>query len=304
MSQPAFHHDRIVALGRIDDRVDRGDDRALAGARPGRDVAPVDLAAEFVDLTLRIVGLALLGIELGGEADRISRAVTTSLEYLDYRINNSVAAAEHTDPAEPAGPQGFAHLRLGDRRHPRPASRGSRPRDRRPALDAPGRARRGDRLGLTDRELRDQIVTFIGAGHETTAVALAWTFYLLDRHPEADERLAPRSARPSPAARRPPPTCRGYRTPARDRGIVEDLSPAYATIRDVLADDEIGGFHIPARTMLIPALISRTGTPLSGPIPRRSTPTASSPNARLTGRDSPGIRSSGARTSASARNSP
>ena len=44
--------------------------------------------------------------------------------------------------------------------------------------------------GLTDRELRDQIITFIGAGHETTAVALAWTVYLLSQHPEAETRLS------------------------------------------------------------------------------------------------------------------
>ena len=43
--------------------------------------------------------------------------------------------------------------------------------------------------GLSDRELRNQLFTFIAAGHETTAVALAWTVYLLDRHPEAGRRL-------------------------------------------------------------------------------------------------------------------
>ncbi len=43
--------------------------------------------------------------------------------------------------------------------------------------------------GFTVVELRDQILTFIGAGHETTAVALAWTTYLLGRHPEAEARL-------------------------------------------------------------------------------------------------------------------
>ena len=67
--------------------------------------------------------------------------------------------------------------------------------------------------GLTDRELRDQVLTFIGAGHETTAVALAWTIYLLCRHPEVDERLRARSPGPSTGARPEPPTCRGCRIP-------------------------------------------------------------------------------------------
>ena len=42
---------------------------------------------------------------------------------------------------------------------------------------------------LSDREVRDQVITFIGAGHETTAVALAWTFYLLDQNPAVADRL-------------------------------------------------------------------------------------------------------------------
>ena len=67
---------------------------------------------------------------------------------------------------------------------------------------------------LTDRELRDQVLTFIGAGHETTAVALAWTLYLLSQHPEAAPRSAPRSPRSSATARPLPATCRAWRTPA------------------------------------------------------------------------------------------
>ena len=42
---------------------------------------------------------------------------------------------------------------------------------------------------LTDRQLRDEMVTLLLAGHETTALALSYTFYLLARHPEAEARL-------------------------------------------------------------------------------------------------------------------
>ena len=68
--------------------------------------------------------------------------------------------------------------------------------------------------GLTDRELRDQVLTFIGAGHETTAVALAWTVYLLEPAPRGREP-APSRGRRGP--RRPdawPATCHGWRIPA------------------------------------------------------------------------------------------
>jgi len=43
--------------------------------------------------------------------------------------------------------------------------------------------------GLSDIQLRDQIITFLIAGHETTANALTWTFYLLTQNPHVDEKL-------------------------------------------------------------------------------------------------------------------
>src|SRR5262249_59795074 len=53
-----------------------------------------------------------------------------------------------------------------------------------------GRARdEGDGSGMTDRQLRDEATTLLLAGHETTANALAWTWYLLARHPEVEAEL-------------------------------------------------------------------------------------------------------------------
>ena len=252
MSQPAFHHDRIVALGRLmTESIAAMIERRQA--QPGRHVAPVNLAAEFVDLTLRIVGRALLGIELGGEADRISRAVTTSLEYLDYRINNFLSLPPSIPT--PRNLRARRALRTFDEviagiLARRRAAPGLETGDLLSMLLAVRDEETG--IGLTDRELRDQIVTFIGAGHETTAVSLAWTFYLLDRHPEADERLR---AEVGEALAGHMPTAADLPRLSYTRRVIEEslriYPPAYATIRDVLADDEIGGFHIPARTMLI-----------------------------------------------------
>src|SRR5262249_5616468 len=42
---------------------------------------------------------------------------------------------------------------------------------------------------MTDRQLRDEVMTFLFAGHETTALALTWTWYLLSQHPKAEEKL-------------------------------------------------------------------------------------------------------------------
>lgn len=53
--------------------------------------------------------------------------------------------------------------------------------------------------GLTDKEIRDNLITFFLAGHETTAIGLSWSFYLLALHPDADARLAATLAETGPA---------------------------------------------------------------------------------------------------------
>ena len=201
--------------GGCDDGGDRRD--ALRWQAYARSGEPLDVAAEFVALTLRIVGRALLGIDLGGEADQIGPAMTTALGYLEHRLANLLSL-----PLSVPTPR---NLRAGVRWQPStPSSSRSSPaaaahpkRIARPVTCSrccwpPGTRRAG--RGLTDRELRDQVLTFIGAGHETTAVALAWTLYLLSQHPEAAPVSAPRSPRSSATARPLPATCRGWHIPA------------------------------------------------------------------------------------------
>jgi cytochrome P450 len=43
---------------------------------------------------------------------------------------------------------------------------------------------------MTDRQLRDEVMTMLLAGHETTSLALSWTYLLLSKHPDVDERIA------------------------------------------------------------------------------------------------------------------
>jgi cytochrome P450 len=66
---------------------------------------------------------------------------------------------------------------------------------------------------MTDRQVRDEAMTLFLAGHETTAVALSWTWYLLAQHPEVDARLADELPWSSPGARPRWPICRPSDTP-------------------------------------------------------------------------------------------
>ena len=251
MVQPAFHEARVAALaGQMADAtaamLDRWD--ALRLAESGE---PFNVAAEMVGLTLRIVGKTLLGVDLGGETDVISPAVTEALSYLDYRMNNRIVW-----PLAVPTPR---NLRF---------RRAMRTMDR-VVYDIIRRRRSGgdtgDLLsmllsvrdeetgaGMTDKEVRDQVMTFIGAGHETTAVALAWTWYLLSQHPEVERRV--REEVDDVLGGRAP-AARDTRRLCLTRHCFEEAlrlyPPVFAVVRDVIADDEIGGYHIPAGSSVI-----------------------------------------------------
>ena len=253
MAQPSFHAQRVAALaGVMTEATDAMRSRWQVYARSGE---PLDVAEEFVALTLRIVGRALLGIDLGGEADQIGPAMTTALAYLEYRLANLlVLPLSVPTPRNRRARHALAALdaivfAIIARRRSAPEADGDSG-----DLLAMLLATEDEETGsvLTDRELRDQVLTFIGAGHETTAVALAWTVYLLSQHPEAARRLRGEVAE-----------VLGNRTPvagdlprlAYTRQVIEEslrlYPPVYALIRDVKANDEIGGFSIPARSMVI-----------------------------------------------------
>jgi len=106
--------------------------------------------------------------------------------------------------------------------------------------------------GMTDEELHDEIMTLFFAAYEDVANALAWTWYLLAQNPTAESKL--RTEIQSVLGDRLP-------TPADLRNLpylsmlVDEVLRLYPTtwslLRDAINDDEIGGFHIPAQSMII-----------------------------------------------------
>ncbi len=91
--------------------------------------------------------------------------------------------------------------------------------------------------GYDSRRKLDQLMGFIVAGHETTAMALTWTLFLLSKHPEIQSR------------------CRDHQEPEFIRAVVEESMRLYPPIpcisRRAIADDELMGFRIPAGSKII-----------------------------------------------------
>lgn len=171
--QPAFHRQRIAGYEQTM--------REYAEAwRPPPGV--FDMHAEMMELTLRIASKTLFGADAGEEADRVGAALHEVVTIFPDVL----------------GPFGFIKRRL-------PIGPTRRFRHARKVLDeivlrliAQRRASgedRGDALSMLlqssddDRQVRDEVMTLFVAGHETTANALTWTWYLLAKSPEVGERL-------------------------------------------------------------------------------------------------------------------
>lgn len=223
--QPAFHRERIEGYAQT------MREYAQAWRAPeGR----FDMHAEMMELTLRIASRTLFGVDAGAQADRVGAALHEVVTVFP----------------EVLGPFGAIKRRL-----PLPSTR--RFRNARKILDAivldliAQRRRSGvqdasalsllldsrdEETGevLSDEQVRDEVMTLFVAGHETTANALTWTWYLLAKHPHVRDRLrAELAADPQ--------------TPYLDAVLNETLRlypPAWILGRDAVRDVEVDGWRI------------------------------------------------------------
>jgi cytochrome P450 len=106
-----------------------------------------------------------------------------------------------------------------------------------------------DGRGMTDRQLRDEVMTLFLAGHETTANALAWAWYLLATHPQAEAQLLADLG--AVLAGRTPTVADLPRLGCAERVILEAMRlypPAYLVGREALEDCTVGGHRVPRGT--------------------------------------------------------
>lgn len=207
IAQPAFHKQRIAGFAETfvrctNELANRWEDDARAGRT-------IDLHGDMMRLTLRIASLTLLSADTGERASEVGAAVDFMLHESVSRINNPFRLPDSVPTP--------ANLR---------ARKAAETLDR-IVLDIiatrrKGKKREDDLLqmlleakdeetgeGMTDQQLRDEVMTMFLAGHETTANALTWTFILLSRFPpiardvakEASEVLGDRDARADDASR-------------------------------------------------------------------------------------------------------
>jgi len=113
-------------------------------------------------------------------------------------------------------------------------------------------ARDEDGSAMSDRQLRDEIMTFLLAGHETTAVSLSWTLYLLSQHPEAGHKL--RQELDVVLRGRTPQLEDMARLPYTDKVVRESMRlypPAWSLARTTAKEIEVGGYRLPVGANIV-----------------------------------------------------
>ncbi len=255
IAQPAFHRGRIVPFGEVMVRAAEATARAwrpAAGVPGAATDPPIDVHREMMGLTLKVAAETLVGADVSSQAAAVGRALNAVLDDFNQRLYALLPVPEWIPT--PANRRLAAAKRTLDRLVMEIIA--ARRRSGADGGDLLGRlmSARDEATGeaMTDRQLRDEVMTILMAGHETTASALTFTFYLLARHPEADEELAAELAR-----------VLGGRAPTTDdlprlsvtRAVIEEsmrlYPPAWMMERRAIADDAAGGVRIPARTVVM-----------------------------------------------------
>jgi cytochrome P450 len=245
--QPAFHTRRIGAYAET--MVEYAQD-AIRSWNAGETVE-VDLAMNA--LTMRIIAKTLFDADVNAEAREAGEAVATVLEDVNERLNQIVPLPRWVPT--PKNRRFYAAVDRLDRLIQRFID------ERRKSGDDKGdllsmllMAQDADDGGvMTDKQVRDEAMTLFGAGHETTAVAMTWTWYLLSQHPEVEAKL--HAELDSVLAGRAPTLADLPRLPYTEMVLKESMRlypPAFTVIREVTAPFTLGGYDFkPGRVIIV-----------------------------------------------------
>ena len=232
--QPAFHKQSLPKFVELMRRaVARTVDR-LSEAAAARQ--PVNIAAEMMRLTLDIVTEALFSFDITGQAEEIGEAMDTMTTIGKPRHRKVREAIDLLDR--------IVYAIIDERRaHPQ--------RERDDLLNMLLDSRYDDGSPMPIKQVRDEVMALLVAGHETTANTLSWTWYLLDQYPEVVAQLE--GEIDAALAGGVPDVTDFHRLTYTEKVVQEAMRlypSAWSISRRALGDDEIGGYFIPAQSIV------------------------------------------------------
>jgi cytochrome P450 len=246
LMQPAFHRDRIAAFGDV--MVGYADRMR----REWADGATLDIAREMNRLTLSIVGKTLFDVDVESQAAAVGDALTAVMESFWMMMLPFADVLERL-PVPKLRRARMARARLDAIIYRMIADRRAGGRVHGDLLSMLLAAQdEEDGGGMTDQQVRDEAMTIFLAGHETTANALTWTWYLLSTDPAVEAKLHAEVDRVLqgrlPVMGDLPAL--GY----VERVVTESMRlypPAWIIGRRAIADYQLGDYTAPARSILV-----------------------------------------------------
>jgi cytochrome P450 len=261
--QPAFHHQQLQSYATL--MVD-AIERASAGWRSGQ---LRDVHEDMMGVTMNIVAESLFGTDLSADAGDIGRIIAELMEEFGRILG---LAARFQPPVWVPTPTNL-RLRRSRRRIDEVILRIINARrnsedNRNDLLSLLMRARDEGGGGMTDAQVRDEAVILFLAGHETTALALTYSLYLLATHPDCQRRLEEELGRVLGGRR--PGLADLESLKYTESVVLESMRlypPAWGIAREALAPVEIGGYRFPkgAAFVMSPWVVHRDSKSFAEP---------------------------------------
>lgn len=245
--QPAFHKKQVESYASI---IEQYTQELLQSWHTGD---TLDMSSAMQTLTLRIVSKCLFSLDLSNQLSALGNnfnamlgnSTSTAEDLLNIHIDNTVtgygkrlAATRQLDR--------IIYTLIAQRRE------NNHEYDDMLSMLIMAPSGATPETTLTDKQIRDHMLTFLAAGHETTAIALTWTFYLLSKYPQVRDKLQDELR--TMLAGRTPTMEDLANLPYLDWVWSESLRlypPAWMQARFVSKDFELDGVHIPAGTMIM-----------------------------------------------------
>jgi cytochrome P450 len=243
--QPAFHHKHVATYGDVMVA------NALRMMDSWQDGQVREINADMMKLTLAIVVKSLFGADITRDATDVGDLMTAVLDASNQRLNSAIQVPEWV-PTRRNLREKRALAKLDAMLQSLIEARRAAPGDQGDLLSTLLMAVDEDSgVHMSDRQLRDEMMTLFLAGHETTASALTWTWFLLAKYPETEGRLHDELRRV--LGGRPPAAADLPNLPYSEMVVREAMRlypPAPGFSREPIEDISIGGYEIPKGSLV------------------------------------------------------
>ena len=269
MLQPAFHRER---LGKLVNTVTTVIDAAMQDwSAKAKQSQILDLDDEMMRLTLTVIIKSMFSAPIDDRIPSLSHAFQVASRFMLWRSQQMIQLPLSV-PLPPHVEYNRALHVLNEIIYPLVADGRKHPKDDLLGMMLSMRdAETGE--GLSDQQARDEVVTIFFAGHETTAAAMSWAFYLLSQHPEVEERvrLELQSVLNGGALTFTDLPRLTYMQQVINE-VLRLYPAAYLFAREAIIDDVLDGYPVPANTLIFISPFVGHRDPKYWPDPERFDP--------------------------------